>query len=97
LNYLLLSILAVTIVAAMKLVGIVLVSAFLVIPAATGQTLASSVRGMVVFSVAAALLSVGAGLWLSWLWSLPSGAAIVLFSAVLFFASYLFNTARSRG
>ena len=39
LNYLLLSILAVTIVAAMKLVGIVLVSAFLVIPAATGQAL----------------------------------------------------------
>jgi zinc transport system permease protein len=40
LNYLLLTILAVTIVAAMKLVGIILVSAFLVIPAATGQALA---------------------------------------------------------
>ncbi|MFC1575863.1 metal ABC transporter permease, partial [Gemmatimonadota bacterium] len=55
LNYLLLTILAVTIVAAMKLMGIVLVSAFLVIPAATGQTLARSVRGMVIISVASAL------------------------------------------
>ena len=96
LNYLLLSILAVTIVAAMKLVGIVLVSAFLVIPAATGQTLASSVRGMVVLSVASALLSVGAGLWLSWLWNLPSGASIVLFAAALFFASYVLGSLRSR-
>lgn len=96
LNYLLLSILAVTIVAAMKLVGIVLVSAFLVIPAATGQTLASTVRGMVILSVASALLSVGAGLWLSWIWDLPSGASIVLFAAALFFASYLLGSLRSR-
>ena len=96
LNYLLLSIMAVTIVAAMKLVGLVLVSAFLVIPAATGQALASSVRGMVALSVASALLSVGAGLWLSWLWNLPSGASIVLFAAALFFASYLLGNLRSR-
>jgi zinc transport system permease protein len=89
LNYLLLSILAVTIVAAMKLVGIVLVSAFLVIPAATGQTLARSVRGMVLISIGSALVSVAMGLWLSWLWSLPSGASIVLFAAALFFVGYL--------
>jgi ABC-type Mn2+/Zn2+ transport system permease subunit len=88
LNYLFLTILAVTIVAAMKLVGIVLVSAFLVIPAATGQTVAHSVRGMVAVSVVSALISVVAGLWLSWLWSLPSGASIVLFAAALFFLGY---------
>jgi zinc transport system permease protein len=91
LNYLLLSTLAVTIVAAMKLVGIVLVSAFLVIPAATGQNLASSVRGMVAYSVGSALLSVGGGLWLSHLWGLPSGASVVLFAATLFFFSYAFR------
>lgn len=88
LNYLFLTILAVTIVAAMKLVGIVLVSAFLVIPAATGQTVAHSVRGMVAVSVVSALISVVTGLWLSWLWSLPSGASIVLFAAALFFLGY---------
>jgi len=95
LNYLLLSLLAVTVVAAMKLVGIVLVSAFLVIPAATGQALASSIRGMVFFSVLSALFSVSAGLWLSWLWNLPSGASIVLFAAALFFFSYLLGRVRS--
>jgi len=97
LSYLLLTILAVTIVAAMKLVGIIMVSAFLVVPAATGQTLGGSVRGMVWFSVASALLSVFVGLWLSWLWNLPSGASVVLFAAALFFGSYLFRLARPAG
>ncbi len=97
LNYLLLSILALTVVAAMKLVGIILISAFLVIPAATGQTLARSVGEMVVLSVAAALVSVAMGLWLSWLWNLPSGASVVLFAAALFFVSYLLGGFLRRG
>lgn len=97
LNYVLLTILAVTIVAAMKLVGIVLVSAFLVIPAATGQVLAGSVRGMVALSVLSALVSVLVGLWLSWIWNLPSGASIVLLAAALFFGSYLFANLRGGG
>lgn len=92
LSYLLLTILAITIVAAMKLVGIILVSAFLVVPAATGQTLGTSVKGMVLFSVGAALVSVFTGLWLSWLWNLPSGASIVLFAAALFFGSYILRS-----
>jgi zinc transport system permease protein len=87
LRFLLLTLLAVTIVAAVRLVGIILVSAFLVIPAATGQALARSLRGMLVVAVLSALLSVLAGLWLSWTWNLPSGAAIVLVSAVLFFGA----------
>lgn len=85
LRYLLLTLLAVTIVAAMRLVGIVLVSAFLVIPAATGQALARSLRGMVALSVASAVAAVVGGLWLSWTWDLPSGASIVMLSAGLFF------------
>jgi ABC-type Mn2+/Zn2+ transport system permease subunit len=87
LNYVLLTVLAVTIVASMKLVGSVLVSAFLVIPAATGQAVAGSVRGMLAVAIGSALLSVVGGLWLSWLWDLPSGASIVLLAAALFFAA----------
>lgn len=87
LRFLLLTLLAVTIVAALRLVGIVLVSAFLVIPAATGQALARSLGAMLVVAVASALGSVLVGLWLSWTWDLPSGAAIVLVSASLFFVA----------
>ncbi|MFW6198652.1 MAG: metal ABC transporter permease, partial [Acidobacteriota bacterium] len=51
LRYLLLTLLALTVVSAIKLVGIVLVSAFLVIPAATAQILAPSVRVMMGLSI----------------------------------------------
>jgi ABC-type Mn2+/Zn2+ transport system permease subunit len=87
LSYLLLTVLAVTIVASMRLVGVILVSAFLVVPGATGQAVASTMRGMLAVSVASAVLSVVGGLWLSWLWDLPPGASIVLLSAVIFFAA----------
>ena len=89
LRYLLLTVLAITIVAAMKLVGIVLISAFLVIPAATGQATAVSMRGMLAVSVVSAVAAVAGGLWLSWLWDLPSGASIVLLAALLFFVAFL--------
>lgn len=89
LRFLLLTLLAVTIVAAVRLVGIVLVSAFLVIPAATGQAIARSLRGMLVVAILSAVVSVLVGLMISWAWDLPSGAAIVLVSAALFFLALL--------
>jgi zinc transport system permease protein len=95
LRYVLLTLLAVTIVASMKLVGSVLVSAFLVIPAATGQAVAASSRGMLGVAVGSALASVVGGLWLSWLWNLPSGASIVLLSAALFFLALAVGRVRS--
>lgn len=87
LRYLLLTLIAVTIVSAIKVVGIILVSAFLVIPAATAQIVAPSVRSMLGLSVVFALGSVVGGLWLSWVLDLPSGAAIVLLGATLFFGA----------
>ncbi|MFW6199461.1 MAG: metal ABC transporter permease [Gemmatimonadota bacterium] len=97
LRFLLLTILAVTIVAAMKLVGIILVSAFLVIPAATGQAVAGSMRGMLSLAVGSAVAAVTGGLWASWFWNLPSGAAIVLLSAALFFLAYALGSKGSPG
>ena len=48
----------------------------------------------VVISILSALMSVVGGLWLSWLWSLASGASIVLFSATLFFGAFLVGSRR---
>jgi zinc transport system permease protein len=96
LRYVLLTLLAVIVVASMKLVGSVLVSAFLVIPAATGQAVAASSRGMLAVAVVSALVSVAGGLWISWLWNLPSGASIVLLSAVLFFLALGLGRVRRR-
>jgi ABC-type Mn2+/Zn2+ transport system permease subunit len=97
LRFLLLTLLAVTIVSAIKVVGIVLVSAFLVIPAATAQLVAPSMRAMMGLSVVFALASVVGGLWLAWILDLPSGAAIVLLGAAVFFVAMLGRRVVGRG
>lgn len=97
LRYLLLTLIAITIVSAIKVVGIILVSAFLVIPAATAQIVAPSVRSMLLLSVAFALSSVVGGLWISWILDLPSGAAIVLLAAALFFTTMAGTRVLRRG
>jgi zinc transport system permease protein len=97
LGYALLTVLAVTIVAFMRLVGVILVSAFLVVPAATGQAMAMTMRGMLAVSVVSAVASVVGGLWLSWLWDFPPGASIVLLSALFFFVALGVGAGRRRG
>lgn len=97
LRYLLLTLIAITTVSAIKVVGIILVSAFLVIPAATAQILAPNIRSMLLLSVAFALSSVMGGLWISWVLDLPSGAAIVLLAAALFFGAMAGSRVLRRG
>jgi len=85
LHYLLLTLLALTIVGAMKVVGVVLVSAFLVIPGAVARDLTNHLVPMVFISIAVGLLSTMAGLYVSYRFEVPSGAVIVLLQVVVFF------------
>jgi len=75
---------AVTVVVSIKLLGIVLVSALLVIPGAIGLVLAQNYRIQLIISIVSAITSTVAGLSLSYWFDIASGAAIVLFSAMLF-------------
>jgi zinc transport system permease protein len=78
LEYLLLALTAVVIVVAVKTVGVVLVSSFIVIPAAAarliGQSLARVTLGAIVIGVAGAFV----GLLASYHLKVPSGATIIL-------------------
>jgi len=85
LDYLLLGLIALTIVIAIQAVGIVLVVALLVTPSATGYILAQRFFPMILWSNAAAILAVALGLYLSFYLNLASGAAIVVVSTCLFF------------
>jgi len=96
LYFLLLSLIAVTIVVSIKIVGIVLVSAILVIPAAAAFQLTRSFRTMMVLSVALGVASSLAGLFLSYGLNLASGATIVLTSAVIFFICLVFSPKRRK-
>ena len=83
------ALLAITIVAAVKLVGIVLVAAFLVIPAAAARLLTSTFRTMTLVSVAIGTTTSVAGLATAYLLDLPSGAAMILVQAAVFFGALL--------
>jgi len=94
-DYLLSILLAVTVVVAVKVVGIILIAAFLVIPAATARLLAPTFRAMTLGAVAIGVGSAVAGLVASYWLDVPSGATIVLVQAAVFFAGMLARRGRA--
>ncbi|MBI4685221.1 MAG: metal ABC transporter permease [Nitrospirae bacterium] len=80
---------AVAIVASIKVVGIILVSALLVIPGAVAQLITRSFYPMIFLSCFIAVFSTITGLYLSYLFDLSSGGAIVLIITACFFAAFL--------
>ncbi|MBI4666674.1 MAG: metal ABC transporter permease [Nitrospinae bacterium] len=80
----LLVMIAVAVVVSIKLLGIVLVSALLVIPGAVGYMLASTYKSQYMISLACAVISVICGLVLSYHFDIASGATIVLSATALF-------------
>ena len=77
----------VAVVAALKVVGILLVSALLVLPGRGGATARGRWPGFLAGSIAVALVSVVGGLLLSVALDVAPGAAIILVGAVLFVAA----------
>jgi manganese/iron transport system permease protein len=98
LNYLLLGLIALTIVISIQAVGIILVVALLVTPSATAYLLTERFFRMMILGVLLAALAAVIGLYLSYYLNVASGAAIVLVSTCLFFlvlASRRLRVARS--
>ena len=75
---------AVTVVLGMKVVGILLVSALIVIPAAAGLQVAGSFKQAIALAVTFSVLSVAGGLLLSLFFNLPASGSIVLLSFLIF-------------
>lgn len=88
-DYLLSILIAVTVVVAVKVVGIVLIAAFLVIPAATARLIVHTFRAMTILSILLGEISVILGLLSSYFLDIPSGATIILLQALLFFGAML--------
>jgi zinc transport system permease protein len=83
-DYVFATLLAITIVAAVKVVGIVLAAAFFVIPAAAARLLTGTFRGMTLLAVGVGASTAVVGLGGSYAFDLPSGAAIILVQAAVF-------------
>jgi len=93
---LLLSLVALTIVLSIKVVGIILVSALIVIPAAAAYQLTEDFRRMMLLAVVIGNLSAIVGLFLSYGLNTASGATMVLTATLVFFLSALFSPRRRR-
>jgi manganese/iron transport system permease protein len=88
LRYLLLILIALTIVVSMQTVGVGLVAAMLVTPAATAYLLTRRLPTMMAISAGFGAFSSLAGLYLSYYANIASGAAIVLVSTTLFLVAF---------
>jgi ABC-type Mn2+/Zn2+ transport system permease subunit len=90
LRYLLLILLALTIVVSLQTVGIGLVTALLVTPAATAYLLTRRLPAMMAVAASVGALSGVLGIYASYYWEISSGASIVLVSTFFFFIVFLF-------
>lgn len=92
----LLALLAAVVVAAIRLAGVVLVSAFLVIPSAAGRVLGRTLGGVVRWAMLMGVLSVSIGFFAAHKLEWPEGAAIVIMLSLLFAASVSFRRLRRK-
>lgn len=88
-EYSLMVLLAITVSISIKLVGIILVTALLIIPAAAARNVSRSIRQMFGFSLCFGAFSAIAGLLGSYALNTASGPTIVLVSICLFTASLI--------
>jgi ABC-type Mn2+/Zn2+ transport system permease subunit len=94
LRYLLLVLIAVTIVVALQVVGIALIVAMLVTPAAAASLLARRLAPMMLLAALIGALSGVAGLYASYYLDVASGPAVVLVATAVFIAVFLFAPQR---
>lgn len=80
---------AVVIAVAMKIVGVLLITSLLIIPAAAAQRHAKSPEQMALGASLLGMLAVCGGLALSWFKDTPAGPSIVVTAAALFLLSFV--------
>jgi zinc transport system permease protein len=82
---------ALTVVLAMRVVGIMLISALLVLPAVTALQIGKGFRTTIVIAGAMGVVSVVLGIFVSFLADIPTGATIVLLNFAMFLAAFIWK------
>jgi ABC-type Mn2+/Zn2+ transport system permease subunit len=93
-RYLLFALVAVTVVVSLQTVGVGLMLAMLIVPASAAFLLSRRLPSMMAIGALLGLLSGAIGLYLSFYWSVASGAAIVLVAIAFFFAALVLSPHR---
>lgn len=90
-NTLLILLTAITVVLSVKIVGIMLVSALLILPAVTALQFARGFKTTIIIAIIISLVSIFSGITLSFLLDLPTGAIIVIINVLFFGLALLFK------
>jgi ABC-type Mn2+/Zn2+ transport system permease subunit len=90
-------ILAISVVLGLKILGIVLVSALLIIPASTAKLVSRSFKGLIIQSVSFSEAIVLLGIVLSYYLDSPTGPVIVLVGTAVFFLVFSYKQLVSLG
>lgn len=77
---------AVLVAVAMKIVGALLITSLLIIPAATARPLSQTAEQMAIYAIGAGIIAVFGGLLMSFFWDTPTAPSIVVVASVLFIA-----------
>lgn len=85
---LLMLLVALVIAVAMKIVGVLLITSLMIIPAATARRLSNSPVQMASMASLIGCLAVCGGLWASYQWDTPTGPSVVVCAAFLFLILY---------
>ena len=96
LYFLLLAMVALSVVMIIRIVGLILVIALLTIPPYIAEKYSGSLRTMMFLSFLLSCFFTMVGLWVSYVFNLTSGATIIMVAGVCFFISMFFELLRSR-
>ena len=85
-----------TVVLAMRVVGIMLISSLLILPPVTALQVAKGFKMTIVIASACGVISVILGIFLSLALDLPTGATIVILNFLFFMGSFVFGKLLAR-
>ena len=91
LYYMLIGMVAVTVVMVVQVVGLILVIALLTIPPSISEKYTKSLAKMMLCSCFLGMVFTTGGLWLSYRYDMTSGAAIIFLAGVVFFLSLILD------
>ncbi len=94
LNYIFVLLLALTTAVTIKIIGVLLLSALLIIPSASALIIARNLRSSLLYSFIIAEIMVITGLILSYHWDTPSGPTMIIVGSVIFVLSNVYRLAR---
>ena len=88
---------SVAVVLSFKVVGIFLISALIIIPPVTALLISRTFKQVLWLAAGFGVLSVWLGIYISFIFNIPSGAAIILINLFFLFAGYLLSKGVPRG